>query len=112
MCRDRGRRGMACASDRAGVGRSMVETASFPNMAAGKQDSVLAEIQAVGEGYCLRGKILMTMCCMSHRPSPHAAGCGIGSSAIGIGASELLLELGIAAVEILEEAHLAAGLRH
>jgi len=25
----------------------MVETASFPNMAAGKQDSVLAEIQAV-----------------------------------------------------------------
>jgi len=38
-------------------GLRVVETASFPSMAAGKQQNVLAEIQAVGEGYPLRGKI-------------------------------------------------------
>lgn len=38
-------------------GLRMVETASFPSMVGGKQHSVLAEIQAVGEGYPLRGKI-------------------------------------------------------
>ena len=38
-------------------GLSVVETASFPSMAAGKQQSVLAEILAVGEGYPLRGEI-------------------------------------------------------
>jgi putative ABC transport system permease protein len=38
-------------------GLRVVETASFPSMAAGKQQSLLAEIQAVGEGYPLRGKI-------------------------------------------------------
>lgn len=38
-------------------GLRVVETASFPSMAAGKKDSVLAEILAVGEGYPLRGKI-------------------------------------------------------
>ncbi len=38
-------------------GLRVVETASFPSMAAGKTDSVLSEIQAVGEGYPLRGKI-------------------------------------------------------
>ncbi len=38
-------------------GLRVVETASFPSMAAGKQQSVLAEILAVGEGYPLRGKI-------------------------------------------------------
>src|SRR5450756_1456983 len=40
-------------------GLRMVETESFPSMAAGKTDSVLAEIQAVGEGYPLRGKIII-----------------------------------------------------
>ena len=34
-------------------GLRVVETASFPSMAAGKQQSVLAEIQAVEEGYPL-----------------------------------------------------------
>src|SRR5450759_1272801 len=38
-------------------GLRVVETASFPSMAAGKQQSVLAEILAVEEGYPLRGKI-------------------------------------------------------
>ncbi len=38
-------------------GLRVVETASFPSMAAGKQQSVLAEIQAVGKGYPLRGEI-------------------------------------------------------
>jgi putative ABC transport system permease protein len=38
-------------------GLRVVETASFPSMAAGKQQNVLAEIQAVGEGYPLRGNI-------------------------------------------------------
>src|SRR5450759_2335032 len=38
-------------------GLRVVETASFPSMAAGKQPSVLAEILAVEEGYPLRGKI-------------------------------------------------------
>ncbi len=38
----------------------VVETASFPSMAAGKDTSVLAEILAVGEGYPLRGKIVIT----------------------------------------------------
>src|ERR1700693_5329616 len=40
-------------------GLRVVETASFPSMAAGKQQSVLAEILAVGEGYPLRGKIVI-----------------------------------------------------
>ncbi len=40
-------------------GLRVVETESFPSMAAGKTDSVLAEIQAVGEGYPLRGKIVI-----------------------------------------------------
>ena len=38
-------------------GLRVVETANFPSMAAGKQQNVLAEILAVGEGYPLRGKI-------------------------------------------------------
>ena len=40
-------------------GLRVVETASFPSMAAGKQQNVLAEIQAVGEGYPLRGKVII-----------------------------------------------------
>src|ERR1019366_6140439 len=40
-------------------GLRVVETASFPSMAAGKQQNVLAEIQAVEEGYPLRGKIII-----------------------------------------------------
>ncbi len=40
-------------------GLRVVETASFPSMAAGKDASVLAEILAVGEGYPLRGKIVI-----------------------------------------------------
>jgi len=40
-------------------GLRVVETESFPSMAAGKQQSVLAEILAVGEGYPLRGKIII-----------------------------------------------------
>jgi putative ABC transport system permease protein len=40
-------------------GLRVVETASFPSMAAGKQQSVLAEILAVEEGYPLRGKIII-----------------------------------------------------
>ncbi|MEO8331943.1 MAG: FtsX-like permease family protein [Gallionella sp.] len=40
-------------------GLRVVETASFPSMAAGKELSVLAEILAVGEGYPLRGKIVI-----------------------------------------------------
>ena len=40
-------------------GLRVVETASFPSMAAGKHGSVLAEILAVGEGYPLRGKIVI-----------------------------------------------------
>jgi len=41
-------------------GLRVVETAGFPSMAAGKQDSVLAEILAVGEGYPLRGQIVIS----------------------------------------------------
>ncbi|MGC2457159.1 MAG: FtsX-like permease family protein [Gallionellaceae bacterium] len=44
-------------------GLRAVETASFPSMAAGKKDSVLAEIQAVEEGYPLRGKIVINPDC-------------------------------------------------
>jgi putative ABC transport system permease protein len=44
-------------------GLRVVETASFPSMAAGKQQSVLAEILAVGEGYPLRGKIVINPDC-------------------------------------------------
>ncbi len=40
-------------------GLRVVETASFPSMAAGKDTSVLAEILAVGEGYPLRGKMVI-----------------------------------------------------
>src|SRR5450759_3959235 len=40
-------------------GLRVVETASFPSMAAGKQQSVLAEILAVEEGYPLRGKMVI-----------------------------------------------------
>ncbi len=40
-------------------GLRVVETANFPSMAAGKDASVLAEILAVGEGYPLRGKIVI-----------------------------------------------------
>ncbi len=40
-------------------GLRVVETASFPSMVAGKDASVLAEILAVGEGYPLRGKIVI-----------------------------------------------------
>ncbi len=38
-------------------GLRVVQTESFPSMAAGKQQSVLADIQAVEQGYPLRGKI-------------------------------------------------------
>jgi putative ABC transport system permease protein len=38
-------------------GLRVVETASFPSMATGNGQSVLAEILAAGEGYPLRGKI-------------------------------------------------------
>src|ERR1019366_7580424 len=44
-------------------GLRVVETASFPSMAAGKRDSVLAEILAVEEGYPLRGKIIINPDC-------------------------------------------------
>ena len=44
-------------------GLRVVETANFPSMAAGKQQSVLSEIQAVGEGYPLRGKIIINPDC-------------------------------------------------
>jgi putative ABC transport system permease protein len=47
----------ACRDAARQRGLRVVETASFPSMAAGKQQSVLAEIQAVGEGYPLRGEI-------------------------------------------------------
>ncbi len=40
-------------------GLRVVETASFPSMAAGKDASILAEILAVGEGYPLRGKMVI-----------------------------------------------------
>ncbi len=40
-------------------GLRVVETASFPSMAAGKDASILAEILAVGEGYPLRGTIVI-----------------------------------------------------
>ena len=40
-------------------GLYLVETASFPSMAAGKQQSAIAEILAVEEGYPLRGKIII-----------------------------------------------------
>jgi len=40
-------------------GLRVVETASFPSMVAGKQQNVLAEILAVGEGYPLRGEIII-----------------------------------------------------
>ena len=40
-------------------GLRVVETASFPSMVAGKDTSVLAEILAVGEGYPLRGKMVI-----------------------------------------------------
>src|ERR1019366_917213 len=40
-------------------GLRVVETASFPSMAAGRKDSVLAEILAVEDGYPLRGKMVI-----------------------------------------------------
>ncbi len=40
-------------------GLRVVETASFPSMVAAKDTSVLAEILAVGEGYPLRGKMVI-----------------------------------------------------
>ncbi len=46
-------------------GLRVVETASFPSMAAGKDTSVLAEILAVGEGYPLRGEIVISPDCSS-----------------------------------------------
>jgi putative ABC transport system permease protein len=54
-------------------GLRVVETASFPSMAAGKQDSVLAEILAVGEGYPLRGKIEVDDGGGSREPSPQSS---------------------------------------
>ena len=50
-------------------GLRVVETASFPSMAAGKQGNVLAEILAVGEGYPLRGKIVIDESGGSRAPS-------------------------------------------
>ncbi len=46
-------------------GLRVVETASFPSMAAGKDTSVLVEILAVGEGYPLRGEIVISPDCSS-----------------------------------------------
>jgi putative ABC transport system permease protein len=40
-------------------GLRTVETASFPSMVTGQQESALAEILAVGDGYPLRGKIVV-----------------------------------------------------
>ncbi len=53
-------------------GLRVVETASFPSMAAGKQQSVLAEILAVEEGYPLRGKIIIDDGSGNRAPSPPA----------------------------------------
>jgi putative ABC transport system permease protein len=44
-------------------GLRMVETESFPSMAVAGRESVLAEIQAVEEGYPLRGKIVINPDC-------------------------------------------------
>jgi len=69
-------------------GLRVVETASFPSMAASKQQSVLAEILAVGEGYPLRGKIIIDdggtnghrVLTSSPQPSPvKGAGAVIGT---------------------------------
>lgn len=65
-------------------GLRVMETASFPSMAAGKQQSVLAEILAVEEGYPLRGKIVIDDGSGNRAPSPPAplphAGEGSSSS--------------------------------
>src|SRR5450759_4787139 len=53
-------------------GLRVVETASFPSMAAGKQQSVLAEILAVEDGYPLRGKIIIDDGSGNRAPSPPA----------------------------------------
>ncbi len=63
-------------------GLRVVETASFPSMAAGKQQSVLAEILAVGEGYPLRGKIVINPDC-SYAPYQSLPPCRGGERSEG-----------------------------
>ncbi|MGA7750079.1 MAG: FtsX-like permease family protein, partial [Gallionella sp.] len=53
-------------------GLRVVEAASFPSMVTGRKQSVLSEIQAVGEGYPLRGKIIINDGGGNRAPSPPA----------------------------------------
>ncbi|MBI3902757.1 MAG: FtsX-like permease family protein [Nitrosomonadales bacterium] len=54
-------------------GLRVVETAGFPSMAAGKELSVLAEVLAVGEGYPLRGKIVIDDGAGNRKSSPQSS---------------------------------------
>ncbi len=71
-------------------GLRVVETESFPSMAAGKQQSVLAEILAVGEGYPLRGEIVINPDCSfsPYQSIPPCRGGERSEGAIGMGVEQ------------------------